>query len=301
MRVSQYYAPMTSEHLAVPEPETGAQAEADRAGYGPTAKTVELLALFAAAPPEGMGVRAIARQLALPVSSVHRLLGVLTNSGMVTQSAATRKYSIGVEFYRIAAQVTWRVKLPALARPVLQRLAAAFNETALLGLYLESQGQMMFAERVDGTQALQYQISMLTPLSLAWGASGKSILAYLGQDRIKEIRRSAGRAPGSGAAVPSTAELMAQLAAIRHAGFVVSESEKLPGARGVAAPVFGPDGVEGCICVTSPADRLSPAIVQKVVESVTAEARYLSHLNGAGDIGSRVEAGATDWSSTIRP
>jgi DNA-binding IclR family transcriptional regulator len=55
----------------------------------------------------------------------------------------------------------------------------------------------------------------------------------------------------------------------------------------VAAPVFGPDGVEGCICVTSPADRLSPEIVQKVVESVTREASYLSHLNGAGDAGNR--------------
>jgi DNA-binding IclR family transcriptional regulator len=296
----QYCSLMTPEHLTVPEPQTDAQAEGDRVtGYGPIAKTVELLALFAAAPPEGMGVRAIARQLALPVSSVHRLLSVLTSAGMVTQSASSRKYSIGVEFYRIAVQVTRGVRLPTLARPVLQRLAAEFNETALLGLYLEAQGQMMFAERVDGTQALQYQIAMLTPLPLVWGASGKSILAYIDQNRVKEIRRSAGRSPGSGAAVPTSAELVAQLAAIRQDGFVVTQSEKLPGARGVAAPVFGPDGVEGCICVTSPADRLSPSIVQRLVERVVQEAAYLSRLNG-GDAGSGVGAPAQAWYPTAR-
>jgi DNA-binding IclR family transcriptional regulator len=280
---------MAPENSVTPNTDTGPQDESDRAaGYGPITKTVELLAAFATAPPEGMGVRAIARQLALPVSSVHRLLGVLTSAGMVTQNTATRKYSIGVEFYRIAALVTRRVKLPTLARPVLERLAAEFNETALLGLYLEAQGQMMFAERVDGTQALQYQIAMLTPLPLVWGASGKSILAYLEQNRIKKTIRAASPSPSSGAAVPPSSELLAQLAAVRKDGFIVTHSEKLPGARGIAAPVFGPEGVEGCICVTSPGDRLPPSAVQRVVERVVQEAGYLSRLNGADDLDGRL-------------
>lgn len=281
---STYGRAMTSNNVASREPEGESRGEEDRAaGYGPIVKTVELLALLAGAPPEGMGVRTIARDLALPVSSVHRLLGVLADAGMVTQSVTTRKYSIGVEFYRIASQVVREARLPALARPVLERLAAEFNETALLGVCLEPQGQMMFAERVDGTQALQYQIALLTPLSLVWGASGKSILAYLDPQRIREIRRKAGTAPGSGAPAPKSADLLAQLDTIRQDGYVVTNSEKLPGARGVAAPVFGPDGVEGCVCVTSPADRLPPQTIRRLVDRVVQEANYLSVLNGAGD------------------
>jgi DNA-binding IclR family transcriptional regulator len=278
-RRPSYCLAMTSDQGA-PRKASSTSDDERMPGHGPIAKTVELLALFAGGPAEGMGVRAIARELSLPVSSVHRLLGVLMGKGMVTQSATTREYSIGTEFYRISAQVVQGTKLPSLARPVLERLASEFNETALLGLYLDSEGQMMFAQRVDGTQALQYQIAMLTPLSLVWGASGKSILAYLDDSRVKAIKRSAGRAPGSGTTAPTSKELLAQLAAIRQDGYVVTESEKLPGARGVAAPVFGPDGVEGCICVTSPADRLQPGDVNRLVQRVVQEADYLSLLNG---------------------
>jgi DNA-binding IclR family transcriptional regulator len=120
-------------------------------------------------------------------------------------------------------------------------------------------------------------------MSLVWGASGKSILAYLDPSRVKEISRAAGRAPGSNAVPPSYADLNAELEAVRRDGFIVTNSEKLPGARGVAAPVFGPDGVEGCICITSPADRLPSEAIRRVVDRVVQEADYLSLLNGAGE------------------
>jgi DNA-binding IclR family transcriptional regulator len=149
---------------------------------------------------------------------------------------------------------------------------------------------MMFAERVDGTQALQYQIPLFTQLSLVWGSSGKAILAFLEPRVVKEIRRAAGRAPGSGLAVPKDADLQTQLAAIRRDGFAITTSEKLPGARGIAAPVFGRDGVEGCICVTSPADRVTPENVGKIVDRVVGEANYLSMLNGAADARQRALA-----------
>lgn len=250
---------------------------ATESGPGPTVKTVQLLGLLAE-QPQGMGVRAIGRQLALPVSTVHRLLGVLEGVGMVSQDATTRQYAIGVEFYRIAALVSREAKLPTLARPILQRLAAEVNETALLCLHLESQGQMMFVDRVDGTQALRYHVDLLRPLSLLWGASGKAILAFLEPDVVETIRQNAGPSPGTGKSVPSRAALDEDLAVIRRDHYALTESEKLPGGRGVASPVFGPGGVEGCICITSPADRLPSVAVREVANRVVDEARHLTML-----------------------
>ena len=71
-----------------------------------------------------------------------------------------------------------------------------------------------------------------------------------------------------------------QLELVRKNGYSVSHSEKLPGARGVAAPVFGPAGIEGCICITSPADRLPAVGGQELVQRVAAEADYLTALYG---------------------
>ena len=267
-----------------------------RRGYGPIAKTIQLLELLADAPPDAVGVRAIARKLGLPVSSVHRLLGVLVTAGMVEWDAETHQYSIGVAFYRIAALVTQNVKRPRLALPALRRLAAEFNETALLGLYLEQQGQMMFAERVDGTEPLQYQIALLAPLPLIWGASGKAILAFLEPAVIDAVRRAAQPAPTDGRPPPDRPRLKAELQEVRRRGFVVSEGEKLPGPRGVAAPVFGPAGVVGCICITSPADRLPKVNVGFLAKRIVAEANYLSTVYGGQPL-SEIPDPAEEWSA----
>ncbi|BBZ15461.1 IclR family transcriptional regulator [Mycobacterium branderi] len=247
---------------------------------GPIAKAFQLLQVLADAPSGGIGVRAISRELDLPVSSVHRLLGVLVGTGMASRNADTRQYAIGLEAYRMAARITRGMQLSELALPALRKLAAEFNETALLGVYLEQQGRMMFSERVDGTQALQYRIALLTPLSLVWGASGKAILAQLDPEHVEAARRKEGAAPASGAAVPSKAALAAQLEAVRQNGFAISKGEKLPGACGVAAPVFGPAGVAGCICITSPIDRLTDATIRAITERIVEEANYISELYG---------------------
>jgi DNA-binding IclR family transcriptional regulator len=218
---------------------------------------------------------------------------------MVEWDAETHQYSIGVAFYRIAALVTQNVKRPKLALPALRRLAAEFNETALLGLYLEQQGQMMFAERVDGTEPLQYQIALLTPLPLIWGASGKAILAFLEPPVIDAVRRAARPAPTDGRAPPDKPRLKVELEEIRRRGFVVSEGEKLPGARGVAAPVFGPAGVVGCICMTSPANRLPKVNVGFLATRIVAEANYLSTVYGGQPL-SQIPDPAEEWSAGAR-
>jgi DNA-binding IclR family transcriptional regulator len=278
---------------------TGRGDRAAGQAYGPIAKTVQLLELLADGPPEAMGVRAIARKLGLPVSSVHRLLGILVTAGMVDRDAVTRQYSIGVEFYRIAARVSQNMERPKLALPVLRKLAAEFNETSLLGLYLEQQEQMMFAERVDGTTALQYQIALLTPLPLIWGASGKAILAFLEPTVVRSIHRTARPAPGDGRKPPAKSALEAELEEIRRRGFAVSEGEKLHGARGVAAPVFGPAGIVGCLCITSPADRLPTVNVGSLAKRIVTEANYLSTIYGGQPL-SQIPDPAEEWSAGIR-
>lgn len=253
---------------------------------GPITKAFQLLMVLADAPGEGIGVRAISRQLVLPVSSVHRLLSVLVGAGMASRNPETRRYTIGVEAYRMAAQISRGMKLSEVAMPALRKLAAEFNETVLLGVYLEQQGQMMFAERVDGTQLLQYRIALLSPLSLVWGASGKSILAQLEPRMVKAVLSAEGPAPASGVLPPSEAELEAQLETVRRKGFAISEGEKLPGACGVAAPVFGPAGVAGCLCITSPVDRLTDVTIRSLTARIVEEAGYLSQLYGGRGIAS---------------
>src|SRR3546814_14265980 len=81
------------------------------------------------------------------------------------------------------------------------------------------------------------------PVPLYWGASGKAILAFLPDDEIEQILRREGASPASGEKPPSLRARMAELREVRERGYAISEGQKLPGARGVAAPVFDAKGV----------------------------------------------------------
>lgn len=258
----------------------GSGEDAFEGGGGLIDKAFQLLDLLVDAPTGGTGVREIARTLSLPVSSVHRLLGLLLSADMVSRDEETRRYSIGPEAYRLAARITRGMRLSEFALPALQRLTAEFNETALLGLYLGQQGKMMFSDRVDGTHFLQYRIALLEPLSVVWGASGKAILAFLPTEVVDGILRAEGPAPATGQSPPRRSDLLAELDVVRRQGFSISRGEKIPQACGVAAPVFGPSGVAGCLCVTSPLDRLTEDSIEKLSVRVAEEAARVSELNG---------------------
>lgn len=247
---------------------------------GTVARTVRVLA--AVADAEGtVGVGKLAERLGLATSTVHRILQLLRQEGFVQGEGDTRQYGIGPEYYRVAARVVSSVDLVDLARPYVRALAARFDETVLFGLHIPASRALSFAARADGGQALQYRIEMNRPLALAWGASGKAVLAHLPLQEILATLEHEGPAPASGMPLPPQDELLTELERIRKVGYAVSEAEKLPAARGIAAPVFGPSGVMGCLVLTCPKDRFPKDSIQSIGAEIVTQAQELSRELGA--------------------
>ncbi|MGF6779279.1 DNA-binding IclR family transcriptional regulator [Paraburkholderia sp. GAS334] len=251
---------------------------------GTVSRAVQLLTLLADSPGT-MAVKQVAEQMQLAPSTAHRLLQLLRKEGFVEAAAEGHKYSIGPQFYRVAARVMSLVRAPDIALPMIQEVADTFDEAVVFGLYLPEQGAVSFVARADGKQMLKYQIDMFEPLSLVWGASGKAILAYLPTDVVQTVLANEGPSPACGAALPSRRALTAELNTIRAQGYAVSTGEKLPDARGIAAPVFGPRGILGCICLTSPKSRLPHGNIEAIGREVARRATTLSRALGAsGDM-----------------
>src|SRR3546814_2243551 len=93
----------------------------------------------------------------------------------------------------ISARVIQGMSQVTIAQPIVDALAAKYNETVLLGRYVAADRAMNFVYRADGNQRLTYQIDLHRPLSLYWGASGKAILAFLPDDEIEQIDRKSTR------------------------------------------------------------------------------------------------------------
>ncbi|CAO3437301.1 IclR family transcriptional regulator [Azospirillum endophyticum] len=260
--------------------ETGKGAAGGGAGTGTVSRALMLLSVLADAGGE-VTVKYVSEAMQLSPSTAHRLLHLMKDEGYVEAVPHNRTYVVGPMFYRVAAKVVGSVSPVTMARPVVEALAERFDETVLFGLYLRTEQAMSFAARADGSQRLRYQIDIDKPLSLVWGASGKAILAHLPKATIAAILSREGASPATGRPAPGIDQLMAELEAIRARGHAVSESEKLPDARGIAAPVFSASGVCGCLCLTSPKQRIASASVEAIGAEIARAAHDLSRTLGA--------------------
>jgi len=220
--------------------------------------------------------------LSLAPSTCHRLLELLSRDGFIEQDSTHRRYRIGRELFRIAGLVQSKHDIRAIALPFLRKLVEVCDETCVLALYLPSDGKIFFAEKVDSSMMLRYQLPMNTPMSILWGASGRSILAFLDKAEVDRIYAAEGRAPASGEALPSRRALERELAAIRERGYDITYGQKLAGAVGIGAPVFGIDGkVLGSLCVTVPEARIAAKDRPRLGALVRATAAELSAVVGA--------------------
>jgi len=246
---------------------------------GTVSRALSLLTVIADAGGT-VTVKYVAETMQLPTSTAHRLLTLLRTEGFLESTLEGRQYTIGRQFYRVAARVLASVPTVDIIKPVLEEIAAFHNESVLLGLYLPAQRAMCFVARADGQQKLKYQIDMNVPMSLVWGSSGKAVLAHLPHESVQDILAAEGPSV-SGSAPPTLSALEGELQLIRDQGFALSEGQKLADARGIAAPVFGPAGVVGCICLTSPKSRPLRGTVEAVGKDIALRARAVSRDLGA--------------------
>lgn len=223
----------------------------------------------------------LAEALALPPSTVHRLLQLLAESGIVERGAEGQRYRVGREFYRIALLVAANTGTREIARPVLRSLADACAETCALCEYLPSSHRFMVVDHVRSKHPLRYEMAELQPQSLVWGASGRSILAFLPNEARDAALADAGPAPATGTPPPPRSQMLRVLAEIRRDGYAHTEGQRIPGAVAFGAPVYrAGHEVFGGLCITIPEMRFDRGRRGRIVELLLHHARELSGIFG---------------------
>ena len=250
---------------------------------GTVHRVIEILRLFG--EKGELTLKEMSLALALAPSTCHRLLELLGREGFIEQDTVNRRYRIGREFFRVSGLVQGKHDVRQLARPFLQKLVDVCDETAVFSVYVPSEGKIFFAEKIDSSMMLRYQLPMNTPMSALWGASGRSILAFLDRAEIDRIYAAEGIAPGSGEALPSRRALETELGNIRQRGYDITYGQKVTGAVGIGAPVFGADGkVLGSICITVPKARIAAKDRPRLGELVRSTCAELSAALGASPV-----------------
>jgi DNA-binding IclR family transcriptional regulator len=223
----------------------------------------------------------IALALGIPKSSLTQLLRNLTGRDYLAYVPGPNSYALGPSFFALLRQGREGFDIVATARPILDELTAATNESSSFNLYRDDYVERMCG--VDSPQGLTYRMTVGTRYPLYSSSGGKAVLAALPQ---KERERYLGRVRmerRTEATVKSVAELGRELAKIGKEGIAYSRGEQTPGIIAIAAAVRRPDGYPvGALTVVTPSIRFNAALQTLCIRSLKAAASALERELQAG-------------------
>ncbi|MCO5091685.1 IclR family transcriptional regulator [Bosea sp. (in: a-proteobacteria)] len=224
-------------------------------------------------------VRQAAEELGLPVSTVHRLLRRLAESGFAAQPERGL-FNAGTELFRMAGKLSARMPYVSVAEPLLGKLTAQFQETSMLGILERKQLRMHFAASAAPADPMRYVVELNKPAPLVWGAVGRSMLAHLSPPEIERAIETNTATDVHGTALDPD-ELRAHLSRIRAEGYALTQSHRTLNSVGLAAPFFDPNGqVLGCIAFQLPAFRLTSAALPRLASALKDSAAVVSQRMG---------------------
>lgn len=216
----------------------------------------------------------IAMALGIPKSSLTQLLRNLTGRDYLAYVPGPNTYALGPSFFALLRQGHDGFDIVAAARPILDTLTAATNESSSFNLYRDGYVERLCG--VDSPQGLTYRMTVGTRYPLYSSSGGKAVLAALPE---KERERYLGRVRierRTDATVKSVAELRRELAKIVKEGIAYSRGEQTPGIVAIAAAVRRPDGYPvGALTVVTPSIRIDAALQALCIRALKAAARAL--------------------------
>ncbi|MCU1364739.1 MAG: IclR family transcriptional regulator [Ilumatobacteraceae bacterium] len=222
---------------------------------------------------EPAGITDVARRVALPVSTVARLLSTLEHLEAVIRQDDGVTYRIGPTVSSLAAGND--STLSGRARPFLDELVERVHETA--GLSVLEGNEVLYLDHVENDNAVQIRdwTGERTPLHVV--ASGLVFLAFMPAERVKAYTAGGLDAPTEHS-IDTAAQLDKRLDGVRKAGLAWTVDELQLGISAVAAPVRNRKGeVVAAIHCHGPTYRFpDPDGRAEVEAAVSAAARRLS-------------------------
>lgn len=233
-----------------------------------------LLRLLGEAGPAGARLTEIAERAHLPRPTAHRLLRALVAEGAAAFDARSKRYTLGLALFVLAARAGDVRGLRDIARPTLLRLTAALGET--LFLLVHNSYDAVCIERSAGPLPIRSftgDIGGRVPLGIGQGSV--AILAFLPpaeQDEI--IRHNLPRMRDFGG--PDEASLRAELAQVRRDGFCGGATGLIPGMAGLGAPILDREGrAVAALSIGTTTDRLTPERRAVIAEMLMREAKAI--------------------------
>jgi DNA-binding IclR family transcriptional regulator len=221
----------------------------------------------------------LSRRLHLHVSTVHRLLANLVRHGFVEEDPVSGGYQLSYRVLRMGLRVLDRLDFRRAAQGLLRELNRRTQETVHLAILQETRA--ISIEKFDSPQPVGLDARLGGIMPLHCTGTGKTLLAYQGEELLNQIAESPGLPRMTGRTLTTLAQLRRELERIREQGYAVDQEEAVEGLSCVAGPVFNHAGqIVAAFSVAGPAMRMTPARVSEIIPLVRETSRQISYRLG---------------------
>lgn len=200
-----------------------------------------------------LGATEISERIDVSTSTAHDYLSSLYELEYVIKT--DRKYDLGLRLLDHGMAVRDRFPIASHGKKTLEALAAKTGEATYL--VTEEHGRAVYLDFAHGEHAVQTHARIGTRSYLHQLASGKSILAYLPEERVHEIVDRHGLPQRTPHTIDTREDLFEALEATRERGYAINDEEAVEGARAIGKAVIVGGEVRGAIAVVGPANRLT--------------------------------------------
>lgn len=215
----------------------------------------------------------LATHLALPKSTVHRLLATLCAFHYVSQDHADSSYVLGSRLARLASGLRQHDTIAYAAQPALQKLVAETNESAFLTVREGLRSLCVARLNAHRPIAVLTDVGLASPLHL--GASNTVLLAFMPLSERNEILLQTVSDADERAAVGP------RLVRIVSDGFAYSTSQLTPGASALGVPVLDETGrAVACLSLGAPTFRFERSRAMAVLPTLKVLALEIEHRLG---------------------
>jgi DNA-binding IclR family transcriptional regulator len=237
-----------------------------------------VLRILAAGRETGLPLADVVQATGLTRPTVHRILHVLIEEGIVERHEKAGRYAIGGQVGELALARSSRSPLLAAADEVMRRTSRDVGDT--LFLTVRTGNDTLCIDRRIGAypiQVLSIEIGARRPLGVS--SAGVAILAAMGATEARKIVTA--NEPRFAAYRTTAATVLGQLAAARRRGYNLREVGLVQGTKSISTWIKTADGQPAAaMTVSAVRTRLGPRREQEVAEILLKAAKEIEQRIG---------------------
>lgn len=202
-------------------------------------KAALLLRILATFSPRGASLGEVCQYVGIPKATAHRLLSSLVAERLVERPEGTRLYRLGAELFAIGTGISMMFDFRELASPAVKRICDETQSMVLLGI--RSGYDALCVDLQEGRYTPDDALlRLLDRWPLGIGVFSRALLAYLGDDEIRDVLQYNERrlGPDSDFSVKNISESLRIARANKYASLSIPATQGSENKIGLAVPIF---------------------------------------------------------------